>query len=194
MDWDNLNLFMACPQVREDAFVPLPEGYTCRFCRKDELDVWKEILSDGDDAGKRYLDSYFQQHYAPGGDLFFQKCRLVCNKQGIPVATGFLWKYEKGYETVHWLKTRPEFEGRGIGRGLLTILLRDVKSPVYLHTQPTSVRAIKLYTDFGFYLIDDPMVDGRENHLEVARGYLKTNMSREAYERLAYIHVDGKPL
>ena len=49
-------------------------------------------------------------------------------------------------------------EGKGLGRALLTEILKNAGLPIYLHTQPTPARAIKLYSDFGFKLTTDPII------------------------------------
>ena len=58
--------------------------------------------------------------------------------------------------------------------------------PVCLHTQPSSYRAIKLYTDFGFKFITDPAVGARVNDLERALPALKQVMPAQAYAALGF--------
>jgi hypothetical protein len=57
--------------------------------------------------------------------------------------------------------------------------------PIYLHTQPSSYRAIKLYADFGFTLITDPMIGNRKNDIEECLPILKENMPKEYYKKLS---------
>ena len=78
----------------------------------------------------------------------------------------------------------PEYEGNGLGRALLSRVLQDAEYPVYLHAQPTSVRAIKLYSDFGFRLITDPMIGFRENNLTESLPVLKEIMAAADYAAL----------
>ena len=67
----------------------------------------------------------------------------------------------------------PEYEGRGIGRGLFSELLKNAEYPIYVHTHPIASSAIKLYSDFGFKFITDPVVGYRENNLKDSLPYLK---------------------
>lgn len=85
------------------------------------------------------------------------------------------------------------YEGRGLGRGLLTVLLDQLQTrdfPVFLHTQPSSYRAIKLYSDFGFSFLDMPVIDGRENGLASSIPVLKCMMPEAAYHGLSVMGYD----
>lgn len=77
--------------------------------------------------------------------------------------------------------------GKGIGRALLSILLQDLPDsayPIYLHTQAGSYRAIKLYTDFGFQILTDPIIGTRSNDWETSQPYLQEHMPKHAYGQL----------
>lgn len=103
------------------------------------------------------------------------------------MATCFSWKAYDSITTIHWFKTLKEYENKGIGRGLLSIVMEELTQsdyPVYLHTQPDSFRAIKLYTDFGFYLLDNKQIGTRTNDLITALPYLKEKMTADAYTNL----------
>ena len=74
--------------------------------------------------------------------------------------------------TLQWLKVRQSHEGLGIGRALLSLLLRDLprnRFPVYLHTQPGSFRAIKLYADLGFKILDNKTGPWQNDYVEAMR-------------------------
>jgi L-amino acid N-acyltransferase YncA len=105
------------------------------------------------------------------------------------VATGLLWQAYELFLTVHWIKVLKEYEGRGLGRALLSRLFAPVTEadlPMYLHTQPESFRAIKLYTDFGFELLTDPTIGTRENHVFQSLPFLKQVMSEKDYQQLKF--------
>lgn len=187
MEIPPLNLFMMCAQPRPGAFRPLPEGFYTRLCTPEELGIWGRMNVD-DPRYPTYMADYFAQVYAPRREEFFQRCTFVCNGDGQPVATCFLWRaYGGRLPTLHWFKVLPEYEGRGIGRGLLTHLLRGLAPdslPVYLHTHPHCGRAIGLYADFGFRLLSGPPVGGRSNDLEEGLPYLRQAMPPEIFARL----------
>lgn len=187
---------MVCEKLDMDALSVLPAGYHVRTCRKDELDLWKSMHFDTRDMAEQYrsdMDAYFNTHYSPKGDLFFRTCLLVCDEDDKPVATCFSWKQYDKYTTIHWLKVLKTYEGRGIGRALLSIVMQKLTAedyPVYLHTQVSSYRAIKLYTDFGFAMIDLPIIDGRENGLWASLDILKEYMPEEAYQKIRIVTYD----
>lgn len=107
-----------------------------------------------------------------------------------PVGTVFIWKAYSRVNTVHWFKVRPALEGLGIGRALLGHVLAALPAdgyPVFLHTHPSSYRAIKLYSDFGFRFVTDPKVGGRDNHLAECLPILKELMPEAAFSSLKTI-------
>lgn len=189
------NLFMMCRRLDRSALSTLPPGFHFRLCRPDELEQWKDMQLVGTgDTPRSYLDDYYAKWYAPKGNLFFRRCTFICNERDLPVGSAFLWKQYDLYTTLHWLKVLPAYEGRGLGRALLSHLLRDLppeEYPVYLHTQPSSYRAIKLYSDFGFALLSEPaVIDGRANEVEEALPILQRLMPERDYRRLRLVTPD----
>lgn len=185
-----MNLFMMCRQLNRTALTELPDAYYVRCCRKSELDIWKAMPFDDPalaEEYKGYMTDYFCGVYQDKGDLFFQKCLFACDEQDTPVGTCFIWKAYETVSTLHWLKVVQSHEGKGLGRALLSIVMKDLPQqdyPVYLHTQPSSFRAIKLYSDFGFSLLSDLIIGGRKNDLPEALPLLKAAMPQEFFDRL----------
>lgn len=190
MDIPDLSLFMMCKSVNRSAFRDLPKGFYVRKCRESELGIWKAIHFDDDATAKEYDDfmtEFFDDVYARRADLFFSKCMFVCNHEDQPIGTCFIWRAYDKINTVHWFKVVKEYEGLGIGRALLTLVLKDLEDddyPIYLHTHPSSFRAIKLYSDFGFQLLTDPMIGNRKNDIEEALPLLEKAMPHEDYRKL----------
>ena len=185
-----LHIFMMMDELDERAVKPLPTGFSIRNCRPDEYDAWKSMHIDDPAQASLYhgvLDDYFKLVYAPHGGLFFERCRFVCDANGAPVGTAFIWRAYGEVNTLHWLKVLPSHEGLGIGRGLLSALFTELAPgdfPVYLHTHPTSFRAVKLYTDFGFRLLRDRRIGFRDNHLVESLPILERHMPASDYARL----------
>lgn len=186
----DLNLFMMCRTLNTSALRELPREFHVRTCRKSELEIWKAIHFDDSRTAAQYRDfmtKYFHDVYAGKGDLFFEKCLFICNEDDKPLGTCFIWKAYDKINTIHWFKVLQRCEGRGIGRALLTVVMQNLNKedyPVYLHTQPSSYRAIKLYSDFGFCLLSDPAIGNRRNDIEVCLPILERHMPREEFIKL----------
>lgn len=187
------NLFMICEQVKEAAFCGIPEGFHLRTIREDELDFWKGMHFDREEDRIRYADymtEYYERVYAPAGHLFFERCLFLCEDgSDRPVSTCFAWKAYDRVQTVHWFKTLPAYEGRGLGRALLSVVMRSIPKaeyPVLLHTQPESFRAIGLYTSFGFSIVTNGSIGYRSNHYQESLPDLKRTMRRDAYDALRF--------
>lgn len=59
--------------------------------------------------------------------------------------------------------------------------------PVYLHTQPSSFRAIKLYSDFGFSLLSGNKFGIRTNDMDECLPILEEFMPKEYFHKLRII-------
>jgi GNAT superfamily N-acetyltransferase len=185
----DLNVFMMCERVVSSERSALPDGYTIRSSRPDELGLWKAFPFDTAveaAANDSHMTAYFSDVYAGREAAFFEATKFVCDADETPVATGAIWPAYDLLTTVHWVKVRKSHEGLGIGRALLSELLRDVPShafPVYLHTQPGSFRAIKLYSDLGFRILDNDTGTWRNDYLE-AMQELRELMPADVFARL----------
>lgn len=184
------NLFMMCKSLNKDALSKLSPEFHIRLCRKDELEIWKAIHFDDKKMAEQYYDfmtKYFLDVYSINEDLFYKKCLFVCDKNDVPIGTCFTWKAYEKITTLHWYKVVKSHEGKGIGRALLSIVMNDLKEsdfPVFLHTQPASYRAVKLYTDFGFQFISNQIIGNRQNDLYECLPFLKEYMPKNDYEKL----------
>ena len=192
-----VDLFMMCPKLNRKAFAQLPQGFHFRMCRPDELNVWKEMSLDSPYTPETYaeymqvMNDYYDRVYAGKKELFFQKCLFVCDSNK-PVGRGFVWKAYDKINTVHWFKVLKDYTNRGIGRAILTKILGDLNEadfPVFLHTHPTAYRAIKLYSDFGFCLVSDPVVGYRNNGLEESFPALQKIMPEKDFRNLRIVRA-----
>jgi GNAT superfamily N-acetyltransferase len=190
LDIPDLNIFMMCSSLNKSAVRGMPEGFYVRNCKQTELEIWKAIHFDDSNTARKYhefMTGYFKEVYADAGDMFFKKCLFVCDKSNRPVGTCFIWRAYSKINTLHWFKVVREYEGKGIGRALLSVVMLELKEedyPVYLHTQPSSFRAIKLYSDFGFSLLSDPVIGNRHNDLDGSLRLLERYMPREDFMKL----------
>jgi ribosomal protein S18 acetylase RimI-like enzyme len=187
------DLFMMCPALNPDAVKPMPEGFAIRNCRKGELEAWIDLQADELSQNpllRENLMDYFQSVYEPQGDRFYENCVFAVNRADEPVGTVFVWKAYASINTVHWFKVRRALQNQGIGRALLGHVLGALPAdgyPVFLHTHPSSYRAIKLYSDFGFRFLTDERVGGRPNDLKECLPILEEYMPPAAFSGLKTI-------
>jgi GNAT superfamily N-acetyltransferase len=133
------------------------------------------------------MTDFFATAYGGREERFFEQCRFVCDDRDRPIATGMIWPAYGELTTVHWFKVLLPYEGKGIGRGLLSELMRQVTPaayPVYLHTQPGSFRAIKLYSDFGFRIVVNERTGTRPNEYVESLRHLEQVMPPADFARL----------
>lgn len=186
------NLFLLCRRPNAAAFAPIPAGYHARHCRPEELTLWMDLQFDDPAQAEKYrpfMQDYFDNVYRPKGDLFFERCLFLCDGADRPAGTCFVWKAYDAIQTLHWLKVKKSQEGHGLGRALLTLALQDVPEqeyPVYLHTHPACTRALKLYSDFGFALVTDPMVGHRTNDVKECLPYLESELPPPVFQALRF--------
>jgi GNAT superfamily N-acetyltransferase len=184
------NIFMMCEELNHNSLSKLPSSYSIRSCRPDELDIWKMMPFDHISLAKEYegfMSDYFITTYGRKEDLFFDKTLFVCDHQDKPIATCLMWKAYDEFNTIQWFKVLKEHEGKGIGRALLSIVMRKLEIfdyPIYLHTQPSSFRAIKLYSDLGFSLLSGAQLGIRKNNLDECLPILKKFMPQEYFQNL----------
>jgi len=185
-----LNLFMMCKAPRAKAFSQPPEGYSFRLCRRNELEVWKSLHIDDPEQYDEYnkvLSEYINTVYEPKGGEFFNSCVFVCDEKDNPVGTCFIWKAYGVFNTAHWFKVLPGYEGKGLGRALLSYVTGKLSTedyPVFLHTHPSSYRAIKLYSDFGFELLTEPKIGYRTNDFAESMQILEKYMPEKDFRNL----------
>jgi ribosomal protein S18 acetylase RimI-like enzyme len=192
-DIPDKNIFMVCETLNRNALTELPTSYSIRNCRPDELDIWKTMPFDDADLAKEYegfMSDYFTTTYGGQEELFFSKTLFVCDQPNKPIATCLIWKAYNEFNTIQWFKVLKKYERQGIGRALLSIIMQQLEMrdyPVYLHTQPSSFRAIKLYSDFGFSLLSGDKFGIRDNDLDECLPILEEFMPKEYFHKLRIV-------
>ena len=187
------NIFMMCERLDKNALAELNKDYYFRNCRPNELDLWKAFPFDTEKTPEDYegfMNQYIEETYRENMDLFFKNTLFVCDKHEKAVATCSHWKAYGKINTIQWLKTSKSYEGKGIGRALLSEIMKSFDNadfPIYLHTQPASFRAIKLYSDFGFYLLKGGQMGTRTNDLEKCLPILRELVPKKDFEKLKII-------
>jgi GNAT superfamily N-acetyltransferase len=97
----------------------------------------------------------------------------VVDRQGTGVGTISAWYYTfraEEYGLIHWVAVRPEHQGRGLGRAMLSCALGQLAQwhdRGLLNTQTARLPAIALYLGAGFPPVTDT-AEARDHWREVA--------------------------
>ncbi|MGD0112769.1 MAG: GNAT family N-acetyltransferase [Armatimonadota bacterium] len=154
----HINVVMYLPSLEARPKYPMPAGYVGRRFRRGEERIWADIEAsvgefENADTALRHFEDEFGGHLAEMED----RCYFLCTEAGEPVGTGTAWLDPsfrgEDHGRVHWIAIIPQFQGRGLGRplvGLVVDRLAQSHRKAYLTTQTTSPRAIRIYLDFGF--------------------------------------------
>jgi ribosomal protein S18 acetylase RimI-like enzyme len=189
-DIPDLNLFMMCPSLNEQSLAPMPAGYSIRSCHPEEFAIWKAFPFETPEQVKEYdgfMTHFFHEVYGRDTELFFKNTLFACNTADMPVATCSSWKAYGKFQSIHWWKTLKGHEGKGIGRALMSVIMKRFTKedyPVFLHTQPGSFRAVKLYADFGFHLLSGDRIGNRSNDLHHCLPILQEFLPRQDFDNL----------
>lgn len=187
------NIFMMCEKLNETALIELNKDYHFRNCKPDELEVWKAFPFDSEKVPAEYEDfmnQIIRDSYSTKMETFFRNTIFACNKEDKPIATCSYWRAYDKINSIHWLKTIKAYEGRGIGRAILSEIMRRFAGtdyPIYIHTQPGSFRAVKLYSDFGFKLLRGGQLGSRINELEKCLPILREFIPKEDFDNLRIV-------
>ncbi len=186
-----MNILMRCDEYRPSQ-ITLPDGFHFRGYRPGDENIWAkfEIEIDDFDTYDNAV-AYFKRKYLSNPEEL--KKRLICveDKDGTPAGMVIAWfddNHGEKISTVHWLVTSPKFQGLGIGKALVKKLLETFyelnEFPVYLHTQPWSYAAIKIYSSLGFRLLRTESILNYENEYANAIEELKKHLPQDVTNKL----------
>lgn len=155
----------------------LPPQFELHTYRPGVQQQWAELEYEiGDFPSVQEASAYFAKTYLSRPDLLAQRGVFISDKEsGGLVGACIAWFDERNgvpVSSLHWLITKEAYQGRGIGSALIAAALsvyeKENAFPVYLHTQPWSYQAIRLYHKFGFRLMKRESFAGYENQYALA--------------------------
>ena len=156
------SIIMRCDSINRNAFSEAEECFSIVKYKPGMKSVWIEIQkAAGQFEGYSDADiaDYFEKTFLYDSSEIDERCFfLKDNVEEACIGTCCAWFSNKGKRIVpvlHWLAVVPTHRNRGCARMLITYVLKYFEQKygnqaVYLHTQPESYQAIKLYNDFGF--------------------------------------------
>ena len=138
----------------------------------------------GDEALK-----YFKNNYMIELEKIKNNCFFIINEEETPIASCILWynmSKNKPIFTIDWLVVDEKYQGNGLGKVILSETLKlantlNKNTPIFLHTQPWSYKAINLYNKFGFSILKSKTFSNYVNEYNDAVKILKDLYSYETY-------------
>ena len=137
----------------------LPIGFAFCGYKAGYEKEWADLMFElGQTDTLKQAQEVFENEFLSKPELLQKQCLFVLDKSGEVAACGSLWHGEhfgKQLWRIHWIATKPNYQGKGLIKALLTKLL-DIYNElgfdgfVYLTSQTWSYKAINLYSKFGF--------------------------------------------
>lgn len=196
------SIIMRCDKVQENAFREVPHGYVIEHYRSGMESVWAEIQQAAGEFQHETQEGtieYFYRAFGRNENLLKQRMvflKDVNTSEYVGVcAAWFSQKNGQEIPIIHWLAVIPTYRGRGCARMLITAVMKMFSREypgqmIYLHTQPSSYQAIKLYQDFGFCMAKKDCYGTAENEYEEAMIILETVMKKDVFTQMQRQAVD----
>lgn len=185
------NLILKCNKNSATP-ISLPEGYSFKMYEVGDEKHWAKLeYGIGDFSSVEEAEVYFKTNYCNQIDELKKRCVFVVDTYGDVVASCIAWHDSKDNDTVaslHWLVVSPEHQGKYIGLALcqkvMDIFNERGETPVYIHTQPWSYKAILLYIKLGFKIQKTDTFSHYENQYEQALNTLENILTAEQIIKL----------
>lgn len=147
----------------EQAKKRLPAGWSLSPYQPGDALNWVRIQKEaGEFASESEAEvfDYFQQRYGAYPAELSRRSLFVRTASGEAVGSCLVWKEETdGTASLHWLAVSERAQGQGAGTALIAAALARYldfgETTVWLHTQPWSYQAIRLYLRAGFVFVLD---------------------------------------
>lgn len=171
----------------------LPPQFELHTYRPGVQQQWAELEHEiGDFPSVQAASAYFSQTYLSRPDLLAQRGIFVSDKKSGGLVGACIAEFDDQngvpVSSLHWLITKEAYQGSGIGSALIAAALNIYEQenafPVYLHTQPWSYQAIRLYHKFGFQLMKQESFAGYENQYALAVPVLARYIAPECMKEL----------
>ncbi|MBO5462538.1 MAG: GNAT family N-acetyltransferase [Clostridia bacterium] len=169
------NLILKCNDICTTP-VSLSEVYNFKMYDAGDEKYWAKLEYEiGDFLSIEEAEMYFKANYCNQIDELEKRCVFVVDDKGNVVGSCIAWHDLKGNNTVaslHWLVVSPKYQGKHIGlvlcKKVMDIFNERGETPIYIHTQPWSYKAILLYIKLGFKIQKTDTFSHYENQYEQA--------------------------
>jgi GNAT superfamily N-acetyltransferase len=136
----------------------LPEGYCINSFSSGDERLWAKIATAAGEFEKEEIAlKHFHSEFGNREGELENRCFFLGTADQKKVGTAMAWYSDSSWGErcgrVHWVAIHPEYQGKGLGKPLVSAVLDYLKSlysMAYLTTQTTSYKGINMYLDFGF--------------------------------------------
>lgn len=186
------SMVMRLDSINQAAFKEVSGAEIVHY-KEGDFKYWLEIFRDVDvfkDKSDEEVFAYFNERFYDLKELEKRIFFIKVNNEY--VGTCMAWQKEdegRKISVLHWLAVKKAHQHKGYARVLITHCIQcfmafNEAEHIYLHTQPYSYRAIKLYYDFGFRLTKKDCYKGAKNENAAALTILKEYMNPLVYQNL----------
>ena len=151
---------MVNANLRKLGNVEVSRGIDIHWYAKGDEAAWVKINGDADKYNTITINLFFDQFGDESLVLEERQCFLE-DPGGNLFATGTAWAGNEGeyigYGRPHWIAVLPEYQGKGYGTIVTSVVCKRLVSlgyeKAYLTTSTLRPKAIKLYEKFGFEIV-----------------------------------------
>jgi len=138
-----------------------PDGFGMRALQPGLTDapLWTDVQRDAVAGEFEIKDDLFAREFGDDLEAIAARCFFITDPANVAVGAISAWRGGRGEDAenwgrVHWVATRPAFQGRGLGRAGLAFTLNRLAElgheRAWLSTSTACRPALKLYLDAGF--------------------------------------------
>jgi len=157
----DLCVTMVNDSLIDTGLVNITDNYSVKWYATGDEKLWIKIHQVADRYNKITNQLFFDQFSDIDLNLPDRQCYMFVDKTKV-IGTCTAWEDKKGmyagYGLVHWMAVIPEYQRKGIGKMLLSIICQRMISlgyqKAYLKTSTLRKPAIELYKRFGFQIRD----------------------------------------
>lgn len=184
------NIIMEHNRKNQNVRVNLPKEFKLKKYQIGDENYWAKLETDiGDFDTIESALKYFKNNYMIELEKIKNNCFFIINEEKTPIASCILWynmSKNKPIFTIDWLVVDEKYQGNGLGKVILSETLKlantlNKNTPIFLHTQPWSYKAINLYNKFGFSILKSKTFSNYVNEYNDAVKILKDLYSYETY-------------
>lgn len=126
----------------------VPEGLTLSRASEEDLDAMAQIsalsFEEPEEQARNFMIKAMSSDH---------RTQYIARLNGLPVGIGCIG-YEDGEATIYGLGVLPTFQGRGIGRGIISLMLDILRANnterILIEVDNSNANALHLYLSCGF--------------------------------------------